>query len=159
MNEQATPAGADFAPVADGSIIVGHDGSRDSNRALGVALSLAERLEVGVVLVRSWSIDTAPRGALYDHGYVSSFTEVSETVRRNLIADTSATIGEHSKVAVEYRAALAQPAEILTGLSAKALMLVVGSRGLGGFTGLLLGSVSNQCVQHAKCPVLVVPSL
>lgn len=158
MNEQAKPTGSEATPIADGSIVVGHDGSRDSNRALEVALSLAERLGVGVALVRSWSIDTAPHGALYDHGYVSSFAEVSETVRRHLIAETSAEVAEHPKVVVDYRAALAQPAEILTGLSAKALMLVVGSRGLGGFAGLLLGSVSGQCVQHAKCPVLVVPS-
>ncbi len=158
MNENPQPAGDEIAPVPDGSIVVGHDGSRDSNRALEVALSFAERLGVGVAVVRAWSIDTAPHGALYDHGYVSSFAEVSEKVRQHLIAETSAKAAEHPTVGVEYRAALAQPAEILTGLSAKALMLVVGSRGLGGFAGLLLGSVGGQCVQHATCPVLVVPS-
>lgn len=48
------------------------------------------------------------------------------------------------------------PTVVLLEASAKAEMLIVGSRGHGGFTGLLLGSVSSACAEHAKCPVLVV---
>ncbi|WP_370545048.1 universal stress protein [Herbiconiux sp. VKM Ac-1786] len=59
---------------------------------------------------------------------------------------------------IEYRAVLGQPAETLLGIARKARMLVVGSRGRGGFTALMLGSVSEQCVHLATCPVLVVPS-
>jgi nucleotide-binding universal stress UspA family protein len=158
MNDSTTPTEAGPVPVPDGSIVVGHDGSKDSDRALGVALDFAEKMGVGVVVVRSWSIDTAPHGALYDHGYVSSFDEVTRTVRQHLIDETRDRASAHPAVAMEYRAALSHPAEFLTGLSAKALMLVVGSRGLGGFAGVLLGSVSSQCVQHSTCPVLVVPS-
>jgi nucleotide-binding universal stress UspA family protein len=50
------------------------------------------------------------------------------------------------------------PSEALLRASNDADLLVVGSRGLGGFGGLLLGSISQQCVQHATCPVLVVRS-
>jgi len=144
--------------VEGGSIVVGHDGSKDSDHALEVAFEFADKLGVDVVVVRSWSIDTAPHGALYDHGYVSSFEEVTEKVGAMLVADTADIAARHPGVTLHHRAALAQPAQLLAGLSASALMLVVGPRGLGGFAGLLLGSVSNQCVQLATCPVLVVPT-
>ena len=49
------------------------------------------------------------------------------------------------------------PVDILVAESGRADLLVVGSRGLGGFKGLLLGSVSQQCAQHSRCPVVVVP--
>jgi nucleotide-binding universal stress UspA family protein len=50
------------------------------------------------------------------------------------------------------------PAKALIDASKEASVLVVGSRGRGGFAGLLLGSVSQQCIVHAACPVVVVPS-
>ena len=155
----ATSPASDPAPLPapEGSIVVGHDGSKDSDKALEVAFDLAGRLGVGIVAVRSWSIDTAPHGALIDHGYASSFDEVTEKVRKLLIADTAEIASRHPEVDLHFRAALAQPAQLLTDLSASALMLVVGPRGLGGLAGLLLGSVSSQCVQLARCPVLVVP--
>jgi len=154
----ATAAGAPVFAVPVGSIVVGHDGSNDSDHALEVAFDFASKLGVDIVVVRSWSIDTAPHGALYSHGYVSSFDEVTETVRKLLVADTAAIASRHPRVTLHVRAALAQPAQLLTELSANALMLVVGPRGLGGFAGLLIGSVSSQCVQLATCPVLVVPT-
>ena len=156
-----TPAVIPASPVftvPEGSIVVGHDGSRDSDTALAVAFDFAGKLGVDIVVVRSWSIDTAPHGALYNHGYVSSFDDVTETVRKMLVADTAEIGSRHPGVALHHRAALAQPAQLLTQLAAPALMLVVGPRGVGGFAGLLLGSVSSQCVQLATCPVLVVPT-
>ena len=159
MNDPATTVeGSPVEVVADGGIVVGHDGSKDSDHALEVALEFADKLGVDVLVVRTWSIDTAPHGALYDHGYVSSFDEVTEKVGGMLAADTAAIAAQHPGVTLHHRAALAQPAQLLAELSTSALMLVVGPRGLGGFAGLLLGSVSSQCVQLATCPVLVVPT-
>jgi nucleotide-binding universal stress UspA family protein len=154
----ASPAAAPILEIPVGSIVVGHDGSKDSDHALEVAFYFAGKLGVDIVVVRSWSIDTAPHGALYNRGYVSSFDEVTETVRKMLVADTAAIASRHPGVILHVRAALAQPAQLLTELSAPALMLVIGPRGVGGFAGLLLGSVSSHCVQLATCPVLVVPT-
>ncbi|MET4705156.1 universal stress protein [Frigoribacterium sp. UYMn621] len=153
-----TAAAAPVFTVPAGSIVVGHDGSKDSDHALTVAFDFAAKLGVEIVVVRTWSIDTAPHGALYNHGYVASFDEVTETVRKMLVADTATIAARHPEVTLLVRAALAQPAQLLTQLAAPALMLVVGPRGLGGFAGLLLGSVSSHCVQLATCPVLVVPT-
>jgi nucleotide-binding universal stress UspA family protein len=58
---------------------------------------------------------------------------------------------------IETRALEGQPATVLIDSSKDADLLVVGSRGLGGFRGLLLGSVGAQCAHHARCPVLIVP--
>ena len=63
---------------------------------------------------------------------------------------------DHPAVNVETAVIEGPPARVLVALSADADLLVVGSRGRGGFSELLLGSVSQQCVHHARCPVTVV---
>jgi len=147
---------ADQSPAPTGSIVVGHDGSDYANHALAVALDLAEPLGASVVVVRAWSIDTAPRPADWKFGYVSPLTDYAGAVREKLEADARPTAAQHPAVPVEYRAAYATPLSCLINVSREARMLVVGSRGRGGLAGMLLGSVSEQCVRHAACPVLVV---
>ncbi|MGD8194602.1 universal stress protein [Herbiconiux sp. P18] len=148
-----------FAPdnASAFGLVVGHDGSGAAGSALVTTLELAISLSMPVLVVRSWSIDTAPHGAIFRDGYASTFAEVTERVRQELRSDTESTVRGHPGCEVEYRAVLGQPAEVLIAASAEARMLVVGSRGLGGFAALLLGSVSEQCVRHAHCPVLVMP--
>ena len=107
------------------------------------------------MIVRAWSIDTAPRPANWEFGYVSSFAEYSEAVRDALIEDTAAMVRAFPHVSVDYRAVHAGPARSLIEVSREALMLVVGSRGRGNLAGLLLGSVSDQCTRLSICPVLV----
>jgi nucleotide-binding universal stress UspA family protein len=137
-------------------IVVGHDGSAYANQALTVALDLAAGLSVPVTIVRAWSIDTAPRPANWEFGYVSSYSDYAEAVRDRLKGDTAALVAQHPDLEVEYRVALGGPAKTLIDVSHGSRMLVVGSRGRGGLAGMLLGSVSEQCVRHADCPVLVV---
>ena len=143
-------------PVSSDSIVVGHDGSGYADHAVAVALDLAEQLRAPVVLVRAWSIDTAPRPANWEFGYVSSMEEYAGEVRTELVEAVMAEVAKHPDVKVDYRAIYASPLKSLIDVSRGARMLVVGSRGRGGLTGMLLGSVSEQCVRHAKCPVLVV---
>ena len=142
--------------AAADSIVVGHDGSQGADQALLQGFRLAEALNAPLVIVRSWSIDTAPEAPEEEFGYVSSFDEISRVVDSKLRADTRALVEAHPSVDVTFRAELGQPAEVLIAVAAGARMLVVGSRGRGGFASLLLGSVGEQCVHHALCPVLVV---
>jgi nucleotide-binding universal stress UspA family protein len=143
-------------PAPKDTIVVGHDGSGGGDQALATALELAHQLHVSVVVVRAWSIATAPRPPTWKFGYVSSFDELAETVRGHLVKDVSALLQRFPAVDIEYRAVHGSPAKNLIAISTDARMLVVRSRGLGGFAGMVLGSVSDQCVQYAACPVLVV---
>lgn len=153
---QTSEAIAALDPIPEASIVVGHDGSADAHRSLEAALELADKFGAPLVVVRAWSIDSVPSGVLVDHGVVHSFAEVSEKVGALLREETAEAVAVHPSVDVHFRTTVGQPAAVLLALSANAKMLVVGSRGLGGFTSLLLGSVSEQCVRHAPCPVLVV---
>ncbi|WP_198410568.1 MULTISPECIES: universal stress protein [unclassified Cryobacterium] len=160
--EGTTPAGTPEtaeastpAPSPAGGIVVGHDGSAFADHALTTAFELAAPLHAPVVIVRAWSIDTAPRPANWEFGYVSTFAEYSEAVRAALIEDTAVLVHAFPHVSVDYRAVHAGPARSLIEVSREARMLVVGSRGRGNLAGLLLGSVSDQCTRLSVCPVLV----
>ena len=137
------------------TIVVGHDGSDDAVAAYEFALNLAERLGSALLVLRAWTIDTAPHGTLVSDGYVSSFDEASGKVAHILENEAAARAAAYPGVAVEFRAKFGQPSAVLIAASAGALMLVVSRRGRGGFVSLVLGSVSEQCVRHAHCPVLV----
>ena len=76
---------------------------------------------------------------------------------QRLADDAAATAGSRCKVAVETRLAHGGAAAVLLAAGDDASLLVVGTRGRGGFQRLLLGSTSTQCATHAKCPVAVVP--
>ncbi len=145
----------DLPPAEPGSIVVGHDGSPGADRALAEALVLARALAAPVVLVRTWTLATAPKPAGQRFGYVAGFDEYADAVRLALLDDVQARVADYPEVSMEYRAVHAGAAQCLVETSREARMLVVGARGLGGLAGMLLGSVSEQCVRHAACPVLV----
>lgn len=140
----------------ENAVVVGHDGSRGADHALSEALALARALGAPVLVVRAWSLATAPRPDGWEFGYVPSFDECAEAVRLALVDDVRATRETHPEVPIEYQVVHAGAAKCLVEISEGARMLVVGARGLDGLLGMLLGSVSEQCVRHATCPVLVV---
>ncbi|MCX4618160.1 universal stress protein [Streptomyces viridodiastaticus] len=83
--------------------------------------------------------------------------EALETrAREDLTRCVEETLGARPPADVRTEVHYGTPASVLLRAARDASLLVVGSRGLGGFAGLLLGSVAQHCVQHAACPVVVV---
>lgn len=140
----------------EGGLLIGHDGSDFSTAALSWTLQLAERLDTYVTVVRAWVLTTAPRPTTWAPGYMPPLVDFEQATCDKLEADVADVVGEHPGVRVSHQAVHGRPAAILVEGSERADMLVVGPRGLGGFRGLVLGSVSEQVVRHAKCPVVVV---
>lgn len=141
----------------DGGVLVGHDGSECAQEALIWAAGLAGRAGLVLHVVRAWGMTRAPRPATWQHGYVPPLTDYEHGVRDELAACVAAAQLDPS-VQVRLHVLHRPPAKGLIEAATGANLLVVGARGRGGFSGLLLGSVSDQCVHHAPCPVTVVRS-
>ncbi|WP_238012284.1 universal stress protein [Dactylosporangium sp. AC04546] len=144
------PAGAEA-----GRVVVGVDGSHDAARALAFAFEQASFRGVGLTAVQAyrWPSSTGP-GDLMPLVYDPA--ELRDDEDRALAEAIGGWAGKYPDVDVRRAAASGRPAEVLTELSAGAELVVVGSRGRGGFAGLLLGSVSQAVIHHAACPVAVV---
>ncbi|PJJ63782.1 universal stress protein [Compostimonas suwonensis] len=130
-------------------IVVGIDGSDASVEALRHAIGIAEKFGSSVKAVTVWS---------YPISYTPVPVEWSPEGDARQIVEQVAT-AVFGPVRPEWFTAATRegsPALVLIDESASADLIVVGSRGHGGFAGLLLGSVSSQCAEHAHCPVLVV---
>jgi nucleotide-binding universal stress UspA family protein len=130
-------------------VVVGVDGSSSSRRALGWAAEEA-RLR-GVQLRAIHAAEMPPPGWPGLDGLAGVAAENGLAVLNQAIADE---LGTTAIVAREV--ARGTPADALLRAAEDAELLVVGSRGRGGFAGLLLGSVSHQCAHHSPCPVVVV---
>jgi nucleotide-binding universal stress UspA family protein len=139
------------------TVIVGHDGSSTADLALAWALDYAGRFDADVRVIRGWVVSTAPRPASMSGGYVPPIEEFEAAVVAELEADGARVVAERgATVDVSYEGFRGAAANGLVEASPDADLLVVGARGLGGFRGLALGSVSDQCVRHAACPVVVI---
>jgi nucleotide-binding universal stress UspA family protein len=138
-------------------IVVGIDGSADSKRALEWACEEARRdSSVRITAVVAW-LSTLPLASPWFVGYdlPPDLTEATTAMLRQTVGEV---VGErYVGVPIEQRVLCGSPGATLIAESVDADLLVVGSRGLGGFKGLLLGSVSHQVITHAQCPVVVVP--
>lgn len=138
-------------PLSSHRIVVGIDGSDCSARALDWAVHEAVRRGAVLDVVSAWMFPMAI-------GY--SFTSTVESVRQSAQKLVDASITHVTDVApdVVVRGEICEKAPTLALIEASvgADLLVVGSRGMGGFLGLLLGSVSQSCVRHASCPVVVI---
>lgn len=146
------------APVLDvpGGVVVGHDGSGSSDRALLFAAEEARLRGLPLHVVRAWSITSTPRPKDVAHGLVATEDQYEASVTGELAAAVDRVLGSEHRLEVRMHVVHAGSVATLVAASAHADLLVVASRGRGGFSGLLVGSTSEQVVRHADCPVVVI---
>jgi nucleotide-binding universal stress UspA family protein len=154
---QTLDDGVDRVARISGGVLVGHDGSEGADEALQWAARLAVRTGWPLHVLRAWRMTTAPQPASWEFGYVPPLPDYEKAVREQLEADVAAASLDPA-LPVTCHVTYGSPARGLIESAVGADLLVVGARGLGGFAGLMLGSVSDQCVRHAPCPVTVVRS-
>lgn len=136
-------------------IVVGIDGSSCSRDALRFAAAEAKLRREPLRVVCAWHTPAAAYagGGLLPELGEDTYRSSARRLAEDELADVLGAQGEVGNV-VELREGNA--AEALIEASRDASMLVVGSRGRGGFAQLMLGSVSQQCAAHAHCPVVIV---
>lgn len=132
-------------------LVVGVDGSDSSINALRWAARLAPGLGAGIDAVTAWEVPNTYGFVAFPEDYRPDVDAAS--VLQTALADA---FGDNLPSGLRQRVAKGNAALVLTDASRDATMVVVGSRGHGGFAGLLLGSVSSHVAEHAACPVLVV---
>jgi len=154
------------------TIVVGIDGSEESKRALRWAVNEAALRRAELKVVYAYDVRLPWSTAVGEFMSMNMSTEEmrrheeslrrqDDQMREHAQAFVEDLVSQVDVDGVEVRTVVLQdrqPADVLLEQSEGADMLVVGSRGLGGFVGLVVGSVSQQCLHHAKCPVVVVRS-
>ncbi|WP_112134269.1 universal stress protein [Glycomyces dulcitolivorans] len=136
----------------ENEIVVGVDGSASSRKALEWALRYASALGLPVKAVQTWQIPMNYGTA----AMILPAQEFADEARRGLEKTVDEVAAEWPQVHVERVVKEGHPAKVLLEVADGAHLLVVGSRGHGGFVGAVIGSVSQYCVTHARCPILVV---
>lgn len=141
-------------PVS-GPVVVGIDGSPNSEQALAAAFEEASLREAPLIALHAWSDVT------YDDFYGASrlpspWEAIRDEEERLLAQRLAGWQEKYPTVEIRRELLRDRPRHALLAQSEQAQLLIVGSRGRGGFTGMLLGSTSQALIQHAQCPVLVV---
>jgi nucleotide-binding universal stress UspA family protein len=137
-------------------IVVGVDGSPSSKAALAWAVRQAELTGASVEAVIAWHYPVLAGGVPFapiGETYIADYGEYAALVLDGAVLET---VDAEGPVKVSSTVREGNAAQVLLDASAGADLLVVGSRGHGGFTDALLGSVSQACVHHARCPVVIV---
>ena len=132
-------------------IVVGVDGSEQSKLALRWAARFAELFDARVDAIAAWHY---PVG--WGWNAMAADMNLAGDMEKLLTEEVDEVIGADPKIEVRISIQEGNAAHVLLHEADGALMVVVGSRGHGGFAGLLLGSVSSAVAEHATCPVFVV---
>ena len=133
-------------------VVVGVDGSEGSKEALRWAVGYAKTVGTRVKAVIAWHWPISIVVALP----VAEVVEPMDEALKTLNAAVADALGDVPVDGFEVKAHYGAAVPVLLEEAAHASLLVVGSRGHGGFHGLLLGSTGEHCVRHAPCPVVVV---
>lgn len=147
-------------PVPEGAkgMVVGVDGSAHSLKALEWAFEQASFMRLGVHVLHTWEIP--PTWSMVELPSYEPEVLIRDFGNAELRETSEAIAGlrdQFPDVEVRQEVMKGSPVKSLLAASQTAQLLVVGSRGLGGFRGLLLGSVSHAVVHRSECPVAVVP--
>jgi len=133
------------------AVVVGFDGSEAATAAAEWAAAQAARTGERLELVSAWEYPTSWGNVIplpSDYDPAGDARNMLDPVVERLSA-------EHPGIRVHAHVVEGRPGEVLVEASRHAALLVVASRGHGSFSGLVLGSVSQHCVTHASCPVVV----
>jgi nucleotide-binding universal stress UspA family protein len=133
-------------------IVVGVDGSASSVAALRWAARVAPALDATITAVTAWYFPVDTGFGMSPPPAWDPEAAATEAAEEALVS----AFGSEPPQGLVRRTVMGHAAYVLIEESRSADLLVVGSRGHGGFAGLLLGSVSSACAEHAKCPVVVI---
>ncbi|MFD6106481.1 universal stress protein [Nocardia salmonicida] len=141
-------------PRASGPVVVGIDGGPVSAAAVATAFAEAAERDTDLVAVHCWT--EWHYGEILDEARAATLQDNLKTSEDAVLAERLAGwSGKYPDVELTRDVSVLAPTERLLHWSKSAQLVVVGSRGRGGFRGQLLGSTSGFLVQHAQCPVLV----
>lgn len=159
MTANSSPSAADrrgndaTTRAAAEAVLVGVDGSDNAARAAAWAAAEAERRDAVLTLVHALHLPTPTSAVLGPMDYA----EQRRAEGRELLDEqASALRAEHPGLSIAAELSDFDPAHTLVKLGESATLLVTGSRGRGGFTGMLVGSVSRKMAAHSPCPLVVV---
>jgi len=165
MNENTSQNNTSMRAPA---VVVGIDGSPGARAALRWALREARLRSSPVRAVHAWTfgyVGGSVEGYPFWGGSIGSYASLGVDLNdlhraaEDLLDRAIAAVQDEAEdIEIERQVIQGPAAEVLVEAASPYDLLVVGSRGHGGFTGLVLGSVSQQCVHHAHCPVVVVHS-
>lgn len=148
-NEQDTPV------VEASDVVVAVDGSPASNNAVRWAANTAAKRDVPLRLASSYTLPQF----LYSEGMVPPqelYDDLQRETLRKIDDAREIALSVNPDLRIGHAVAEGSPIDMLLEMSRDAAMIVMGSRGLGGLSGMVLGSVSGAVVSHASCPVVVV---
>lgn len=142
------------APASPERIVVGVDASEESKEALRWATRYAQITGASLEVIHAWHLSD-------EHAWLQSLpppagpTDVAREALKKTVQDV---VGSGSSLEITTKVIEGHASRVLTETARGAALLVLGSTGNGGFDGLLLGSVSQQCAAHAPCSVVIVRS-